>query len=215
MESARTATKARPGLFLSDRMPYRMSRRASMIGRAGGQVVRSTLRHGLQAGFRCATLVSFQAVRALGRSPCTNGIESTGLRVLWLAASLLISGSTAAAQARDCYRFSFGEWKPPLEWNAAGHERRPSGALPQAPGGHGKLAFVDSARAGEIQLTVFPAWWPAGVIVRLRSRPVAGDTLAGTATAYVADGRATPPTAGVRAWPGVCRGPGVTPEPPL
>jgi hypothetical protein len=125
------------------------------------------------------------------------------------------AAATADGQGRDCYRFSFGEWKPPLEWNVAGHERRPSGALPRAPGGHGKLAFVDSARTGEIQLTVFPAWWPAGVIVRLRSRPVGGDTLAGTATAYVADGRATPPTTSVRAWPGECRGPGVTPEPPL
>jgi hypothetical protein len=99
----------------------------------------------------------------------------------------------------ECYGFSFGAWKPALDWRAAGH-----GADPAAVHLPGEFAARDSAGGGK-ELILFPSWWPAGVGVRFARAPSAvGDTVAGVASAFVADGRRPTPRAPVRAWRKAC-----------
>jgi len=100
----------------------------------------------------------------------------------------------------ECFRFVFGEWKPPLDSKAAGHVSfPPADSLPQAPGGR-DWAFSDST-ASDLQLMLYPSFWPAGVSVRFpRSPHVPGDTVRGRALALVADGRVRSPEADAMAW---------------
>lgn len=113
-----------------------------------------------------------------------------------------------AAPERDetaiCYGFAFGKWTPALDWAAAGHGARPeSSRLLHAPDGRDWASDVTTAR--DTVLMLYPGWWPAGVMVRLpKLLPAQGDTLSGTATALVADGRAQSPAAKVRAWAVPC-----------
>ena len=97
-----------------------------------------------------------------------------------------------------CYRFSFGAWTPPLDLRAAGHEP-PSRPLPGAAPGRDWATETDAKGAAALML--YPAWWPAGVLIELpRGAPALGDTAKGKATALVADARTTAPTAIARAW---------------
>lgn len=100
----------------------------------------------------------------------------------------------------DCYRFVFGEWTPPLDAKAAGHAPfPPAESLPKAPGGRG-WALSDST-AYDMQLMLYPSFWPAGVSVRFPHAPRAsGDTVRGMAMALVADGRVRSPEAEAMAW---------------
>lgn len=100
----------------------------------------------------------------------------------------------AASTAVDdavCYRFAFGQWTPALDRAAAGHDPEARGG-PGAPGGRDWA--VDNF--GGSALMLFPAWWPAGVSIKLAGAPPAvGATAKGTATALVADGRKQAPVA--------------------
>ena len=113
--------------------------------------------------------------------------------------------SRAQQDSAVCLGFRFGKWKPPLDWHAAGHPLTPDsihGA--QAPNGRGWA--TQRGGAADTTLMLFPAWWPAGVDVSLATRtPAAGDTVTGRATALVANGAMTPPTAEVHAWRVPCR----------
>ena len=111
-----------------------------------------------------------------------------------------VSGATNA-----CFGFAFGRWNPPLDWSKAGHAAPPHQVGPDAgtaqDGGRREWA-ADQTERGKIEMVLFPAWWPVGVHVELAD--VGGDTLRGTATALVADGRVTPPVAKVAALRVVC-----------
>jgi hypothetical protein len=106
----------------------------------------------------------------------------------------------------ECLGFAFGRWTPALDARAAGHGTLPpAGSLPHAPNGRDWAAALSSGR--DTTLMLFPGWWPAGVHVRLPSGArVTGDTVRGTATALVADGRLRAPTAAVLAWLVPCGG---------
>ena len=105
----------------------------------------------------------------------------------------------------DCLRFIFGQWTPPLDAKAAGHPSfPPAESLPRAPGGRG-WAVRDST-SGDMQLLLYPSFWPAGVRARFPREPrTPHDTVRGTATALVADGRVQSPEAEVLAWLVPCR----------
>lgn len=106
----------------------------------------------------------------------------------------------------ECFRFVFGEWNPPLDAKKAGHAPFPPAAsLPQAPGGR-DWAFSDSTTR-DIQLMLYPGFWPAGVVVRFPDVPRApNDTVRGRAMALVADGRVRSPEADAMAWLVPCGG---------
>lgn len=105
----------------------------------------------------------------------------------------------------ECLRFIFGEWTPPLDAKAAGHPSfPPAESLPKAPGGRGWA--VSDSTTGDTQLLLYPSFWPAGVSVRFPRAPrTPHDTVRGTATAFVADGRVQSPEAEVMAWLVPCR----------
>lgn len=127
-----------------------------------------------------------------------------------LAVVMLLSAPLPAQQAAEappvCYGFSFGAWRPALDWKAAGHaERRHEKAAHDVAPGDRRWA-VEGDRS-DAALILFPSWWPAGVSVELPRRPASSaDTVSGRATAFVPHGARTAPTSRVRAW-GVRCGP--------
>jgi hypothetical protein len=99
-----------------------------------------------------------------------------------------------------CLGFAFGAWTPPLDWKAAGHETRIDQALLQRAE-DGRDWATTQAVQDEHTIVLLPSWWPVGVSVTLPNRaPAPGDTVVGTAFAFIADGRKKAPTAKVRAW---------------
>jgi hypothetical protein len=130
-----------------------------------------------------------------------------------LALVLLSAPSLARAQLpqRDeptvCLGFAFGQWTPALDWRAAGH------TSPLDPSFHqraddGRDWATTQAVQDEHTLMLLPSWWPAGVSVTLPTRtPAPGDTIVGSAFAFVADGRKKAPTAKVLAWRVPCSAP--------
>lgn len=99
----------------------------------------------------------------------------------------------APAPLAGCYRFAFGAWDPPLD-----SVPRPLPGDPATPANLWDFTASDSV------LLIFPAWWPVGVQVRVDRTRATGDTLHGTATAYVSDGRWRAPTSRARIWKAPC-----------
>lgn len=154
-----------------------------------------------------------------GRTPAMSPRLLLSVLALLLAPPLArgAMAQDSSSAPRRCYRFAFGAWTPPLDWTHAGHHLDSAGHIPAPQGAAGRSALEDSTGAdtSRVELTLFPAWWPAGVIVRLRRTAASGDTLHGTATALVADGRLTSPEAEAVAIPVPCRaGRGGTQAPP-
>ena len=117
--------------------------------------------------------------------------------VVLLAPSLRAQSET---EPTVCLGFAFGSWSPALNWRAAGHTSPLDPAVHQRAD-DGRDWATTQAVQDEHTIVLLPAWWPAGVSVTLPTRtPAPGDTVSGTAFAYVADGRLRPPRATVRAW---------------
>jgi len=109
---------------------------------------------------------------------------------------LTAAGPLAAQSSTACVRIAFGPWTPPLDWAGAGHldsstrianriQQRRDSVFDRAPGG-GRDEMVWSVEGGRRQLVLFPAWWPAGVVITFAPGTL-GDTLVGDAEALVAD----------------------------
>ena len=111
--------------------------------------------------------------------------------------------SANAANDQVCLGFSFGKWKPALNWRAAGHGDFPdSNRLQHAPLGRD---WAMGAGDPDSSLMLFPAWWPVGVLVALPNRaPAPGDTVSGEAIALRANADSTSPRTKVRAWRVAC-----------
>jgi hypothetical protein len=113
------------------------------------------------------------------------------------------NAQSAASEEQACLGFSFGNWKPALNWHAAGHGEFPdSSRLPHAPMGRD---WAMNSGDPDSTLMLFPAFWPVGVLVSLPTRsPAAGDTVTGEAIALRADAASEPSRARVRAWRVTC-----------
>ena len=127
--------------------------------------------------------------------------QTLALSVALLAAPVL---AHAQQQQRDeppvCLGFTFGQWTPALDWKAAGHQSRIDPATHQHAD-DGRDWATTQAVQDEHTIMLLPSWWPAGVSVTLSNRsPAMGDTVVGSAFAYIADGRRKAPTARVWAW---------------
>lgn len=139
---------------------------------------------------------------ALALAPARLGAQDTAASAPGMAGS---RADTDGADPRpdECFGFTFGEWEPPLDWAAARHRvplARPPGT-PSGPRGDASHAGL----ATDSSLMLYPAWWPAGVLVHFTARNAAGDTLRGIATALVADGRVRAPVSPVTGWKVRCR----------
>ncbi len=109
----------------------------------------------------------------------------------------------------ECWGFVFDTWSPSLDWAAAGHNRYAGRHAPPSPDasttdGAPRHDAASFARSGGPALVLYPTWWPVGVGIELERQPVEGDTVHGTAYAFVADGRITPPESRIRAWRKPC-----------
>jgi hypothetical protein len=131
-----------------------------------------------------------------------------------LVALLLLAPIGAAAQASsapdECFGFAFGPFTPSLDYAAAGHPGRATAMSGSHPGVAGTGAASPAAAAmapresavridddpHDSLLILYPAWWPAGVAVRWSK--ASGDTLLGTAEAFVANGSARVPRSTIR-----------------
>ena len=118
--------------------------------------------------------------------------------------ALAVSPSRGSAQSRSeppvCLGFAFGKWTPALDWKAAGHVATIDPRYHQQASDGRDWATTQAVESESI-VVLLPSWWPAGVSVKLPNRaPAIGDTVVGSAFAYVADGRRTAPRAQVRAW---------------
>jgi hypothetical protein len=131
-------------------------------------------------------------------------MPSMRLQSTMLLLALLAPSALRAQQRRDeppvCLGFTFGQWTPALDWRAAGHETRINPAFHQRTE-DGRDWATTQAVVDEHTIMLLPSWWPAGVSVTLPTRePAPGDTVVGTAFAFVGDGRKKAPAAKVWAW---------------
>ena len=114
----------------------------------------------------------------------------------------MLSGQEPAKRSEaECYGFAFGKWTPPLDWERSGHGAvLDSARVPRAPNGRG-WAASDIEVTSDTSLLLFPPWWPAGILVAFKTKPMhLTDTVSGAATAFVADARKSPSTSAIRAW---------------
>ena len=134
-------------------------------------------------------------------------MSSTRLHSAMLSLALFAAPTLASAQAQQpqneptvCLGFTFGQWTPALDWRAAGHQSQIDPASHQHAD-DGRDWATTQAVQDEHTIMLLPSWWPAGVSVTLPTRtPAPGDTVVGSAFAFVADGRKKAPTAKVWAW---------------
>jgi hypothetical protein len=140
------------------------------------------------------------------------------LRVLAVAGiSLLASTTQARAQGRDqqepsstCWRFAFGAWTPPLDWERSGHDGKAGDLANRVQRVRDSVfakdtnAVRNSAMIWERtrlgwSVVLFPTWWPVGVKVDFDSVLTQGREMTGQATAFVADAGQDPSRARARA----------------
>jgi hypothetical protein len=148
------------------------------------------------------------------------------LRHIRFVCLLFIASTTGRAQAvREdpaespglCWRFSFGEWTPALDWSRAGHWGRADSTAASIRRIRDSVYAKDSVAAknnamtwfrnesGAMTLLLYPTWWPAGIQVTFDSTLAGGREMSGTAIALVASGARAPSKARARAWQAGCR----------
>lgn len=135
------------------------------------------------------------------------------LRVIAAIALLACGASSVTAQVPsaapdECFGFAFGTWDPPLKSASSTYSpgydptvSAPAGS-PRSWAARAPMSDSSGAAADSV-LLLFPPWWPAGVAIQWTAQR--GDTLLGTATAMVADGRVKNPRTAVRALHVACR----------
>lgn len=139
------------------------------------------------------------------------------VRVLVAAMLLLASASIAVAQddaqgapSSRCWRFAFGAWTPPLDWDRAGHDGKASDLAMRVQRVRDSVfakdtnAVRNNAMYWERTKTgwsvvLFPEWWPVGVKVDFDSVLAQGREMTGDAIALVADAGKPPSRARARA----------------
>jgi hypothetical protein len=134
---------------------------------------------------------------------------TTGLiRAMCIGALVALAPMILVAQQKNeapvCLGFAFGTWTPALDWRAAGHVT-PLDTRTNQGTADGRDWATTQAVQNEHTIILLPFWWPAGVSVKLPNRsPAIGDTVVGSAFAFVGDGRRTTPVSQVRAWRVAC-----------
>lgn len=139
--------------------------------------------------------------------------------VLIMPAAMTAQGSRgdSATAPSACWRFSFGEWTPALDWARAGHAGDSAGAATRVQrlrdsvydkdpiGARSNAMTIEYTKAGML-VVLYPPWWPAGVSLTFDSTLTGGKEMTGTAVALVADGTRQRPKARTRALQVACPG---------
>ena len=137
-------------------------------------------------------------------------------RIVCCILTLLIATHTAGAQSANdaptskCWRFAFGAWTPPLNWENAGHEGRASDLANRVQRVRDSVFAKDTNAVrnrvmyweqvkGRWSVVLFPEWWPVGVKVEFDSVLAQGREMTGEAIALVADAGKRPARARARA----------------
>jgi hypothetical protein len=138
-------------------------------------------------------------------------------RLLVLLCLTLTLARPASAQQVDppapsstCWRFAFGAWTPPLDWERAGHrgnaddlasrvQRVRDSVFARDTNAVRSNAMVWERSARGWSVVLFPPWWPVGVSVEFDSVLAEGREMAGRATALVANAGQEPSRARARA----------------
>lgn len=134
-------------------------------------------------------------------------------RVALPAALLLLSGffqGPDQSPSSKCWRFAFGAWTPPLDWDRAGHDGkatvlanrvqrvRDSVFARDTNATRNSAMMWERSRSGW-SVVLFPNWWPVGVKVDFDSVLAEGREMTGQAIAFVADAGQAPSRARARA----------------
>jgi len=170
--------------------------------------------------FNCASVNSvnpvFQSFSVIRPNRRQRERYRSVLPLLFVTVAMTLAGawpsplSAQEAPSSTCWRFAFGSWDPPLDWEKAGHY-----------GNSGELAdrvqrIRDSVFARDTSavrnspmmwertsagwsVVLFPTWWPVGVKVVFDSVRAEGREMTGQATAFVANGSQDPSRARARA----------------
>jgi hypothetical protein len=137
-------------------------------------------------------------------------------RIVCCVLTLLIATRTAGAQSANdaptskCWRFAFGAWTPPLNWENAGHEGRASDLANRVQRVRDSVFAKDTNAVrnnamyweqvkGRWSVVLFPEWWPVGVKVEFDSVLAHGREMTGEAIALVGDAGKPPARARARA----------------
>ena len=134
-------------------------------------------------------------------------------RVAIPVALLLLSGLVQGppeTPSSKCWRFAFGAWTPPLDWDRAGHDGKASDLANRVQRVRDSVFARDTnatrnnammwerSKVGW-SVVLFPEWWPVGVKVDFDSVLADGREMTGQAIALVADAGQTPSRARARA----------------
>jgi hypothetical protein len=127
------------------------------------------------------------------------------MRVLFLAAVFacvvvtpLRAQAGQDAPSSKCWRFAFGVWTPPLDWERAGHrgnagemsdrvQRIRDSVFAKDTNAVRNNAMIWERNRSGWSVVLFPQWWPVGVKVDFDSVLAGGNEMTGQAVAFVAD----------------------------
>lgn len=129
-------------------------------------------------------------------------------RVVTMLALMLVAQTAPAQAANDapsskCWRFAFGAWTPPLDWEGAGHDGRATDLANRVQrvrdsvfakdtnAVRNNAMYWEQTKTGW-SVVLFPTWWPVGVKVEFDSVHAGGATMTGNAIALVADANKPP-----------------------
>ena len=130
--------------------------------------------------------------------------------ILFMTASRVLAQSANEAPSSRCWRFAFGAWTPPLNWEGAGHDGtasdlsdrvqrvRDSVFAKDTNAVRNNAMYWEQTKAGW-SVVLFPNWWPVGVKVDFDSVLAQGREMTGEAIALVADAGKPPSRARARA----------------
>lgn len=128
----------------------------------------------------------------------------------WLREPMHEENQGNDAPSSRCWRFAFGSWTPPLDWDRAGHGGKASDLANRVQRIRDSVFARDTnatrnstmmwerTRSGW-SVVLFPDWWPVGVKVDFDSVFSAGREMTGEALALVADAGQEPSRARARA----------------
>lgn len=133
---------------------------------------------------------------------------------LWLVVFATLFGGLVVQDGQEpsstCWRFAFGAWSPPLDWERSGHAGsagdlaslaqrvRDSVFARDTTATRNQAMAWERTRAGW-SVVLFPDWWPVGVKVDFDTVRAGGREMTGQAVALVANSERQPSRARARA----------------